>query len=178
MDKAGFTSQIEKHETRIKKNTTLSRAATIAKLLLALATASFISMTIYRTLTAGPSIKSAMPALISAAALFAAHLYHSKLKEKIKHSYEMISINKRHIDRITDIETAADLPQPLTSDEIYEDEKQQTPTTATSRETCFADYYANAMKKAEASGFGTKPALTPNISQAYAKATSTRFLFM
>ena len=171
-----FANQITKYETRIKKHTAISHITTCLKLLLGLAVTTFLGLSIYNILNGGLRAKTVIACLMSGAALFAVCLYHEKVREKIKHSHDMIAVNRKHFERISSIETDAALLQPYITDE--ESVRQQTVVTSMNRDTGFSNYYVNAIQKGDPGATKRKPAIEPDDDELFAKATAIKFLLM
>ena len=176
MKDAGFIGQIEKHEARIKKYTTISRIATAIKILLILTTSSFFGLSVYKILSGNAVAKLIIACLMAGASLVALCLYQDKTREKIKHSKDMIKVIGKHSDRITNIETDDSLlHQYFTNDESV---KQQTVVTKMNRDTGFSNYYANTVLKDSPGGYKRTPADEPVNDDVFAKSAAIKFLLM
>ena len=176
MEQAEFTGQIEKHEARIKKYSAISGAVGCVKLLFALLLGFFIVLSFYFMFSGNLRAEMIVWCLITGASLVAVWIYHDKVRDKIKHSGDMITINKKHMDRIADIETANDSLQPFfTSDDFT---TQQTAVINLNRDTGFSNYYEDTIKKDSSGGVTRKPAADPADEEVFAKAATIKFLMM
>ena len=171
-----FTGQIGKHEARIKKYTTVSHIATCIKILLILTTSMFFGLSIYKILSGNAVAKLIIACLMAGASLVALCLYHDKIREKIKHSKDMIKVHKKHLARISSIESDAATLQPYITDD--ESVKQQTVVTNMNRDTGFSNYYADTMLRVSPGGHKNKPPEEPANDELFAKATAIKFLLM
>ena len=176
MEQAGFTGQIEKHEARIKKYSAISGAVGCVKMLFALLLCFFIILSFYFMFSGNLRAKMIIWTLIAGSSLVAVWIYHDKIRDKIKHSKDMITINKGHIARIANVESVADMPQLYFSGDEYM--KQQTTVISLNRDTGFSDFYENTIKNDAAGGFARKPAADPADEEVFAKGNAIKFLIM
>ena len=176
MEQADFNGQIEKHRARVKKYNTVSGIIGIVKAICALLLVFCVVLSFYFMFSGNLRAKMVIWCLIAGASLVAIWIYHDKIRDKIKHSNDMISINKRHIDRISDIESANDISQPY----LYSDEfiKRQTTTASNDRDTGFSYYYEKSISRDDASSFRKKPVEEQEDPELFAKATAIKFLLM
>ena len=175
MEQTEFIGQIEKHEARIKKYTSISGVVGLAKLLFALALGLFIILSFYYMFSGNLRAKMVLWCLIAGASLVAIWIYHDKIRDKIKHSRDMISINKKHLDKISDLETASEVALPCLTGEEYT--RQQTVVTGINRDTGFSNYYESRITK-DPAVFKTAPPKEPADEEVFAKATAIKFLMM
>ena len=175
MEQNEFNGQIEKHRARIKKYKTVSSVTGCMKLLLALLLGLFIALSFYFMFTGNLRAKMIVWCLISGASLVAVWIYHDKIRDKVKHSRDMISINLNHLARITEIEAVNDSLHPCFTGDDYT--KQQTAVINLNRDTGFSAYYENTIKK-DAASLKKPPPKEPVDEEVFAKATAIKFLMM
>jgi len=92
-----FLSIIKEHETHLKKYNTLSNIVGYIKLLFVLLLSVLLCFLFTKSF---PTILIAI-GLIELVALTGFWIYHNKIHTKIDYSISIISINKRHLDRIS-----------------------------------------------------------------------------
>ena len=176
MEQNDFSVKIEKHRAKIKKYKAVSDAVGCVKLVLALLLGFFIALSFYFMFSGSLQAKMIIWCLISGASLVAVWIYHDKIRDKIKHSNDMISTNKRHLGRIADIESSNGYLQPYFSSDEYA--KQQAAVTNLNRETGFSNFYENTIKKDASGNFTQIQVEEPDDPEVFAKATAIKFLLM
>jgi len=92
-----FSSIIKEHEARLKKYNVVSNIVGYIKLLFVL----LLGVSLYFLFTKSFPTMLIIISLIELVVLIGFWIYHSKIHNKIDYSSSIISINKRHLDRIS-----------------------------------------------------------------------------
>ena len=92
-----FISQIEKHKALLKRNIAVSVIVGYLKLLLFL----LIAISLFYLLFKKFSSAALILCLIEGLAFASLVTYHDKIRGRVRHSNEMIAVNKKHLETIS-----------------------------------------------------------------------------
>jgi len=99
MDKTEFSRQIIKHNDIIRKNATLFDVISCIRLALFLP----LGISLILMFARGFRPAAIISCLLVLVALSAVWKYHERIRERINHSYMIVKINRRHLNKLSDM---------------------------------------------------------------------------
>jgi len=172
MEQTEFTSQIAKHKETLRKYNIVSviiRCSRISFFLL-------IIISLYFTYANSFSADMVAVTLMEITTLIALWLYHDKVRDKIRHSSEMIAINKAHSDRISEMITSYDFNK---AEFVYLDcEDPCDPDIEVLCKDIDFDGRAEQSFAEYAAAYSERAQFDEKAEPVYAKASAIKFLLM